>query len=81
MWKYLETGEVPSGAEVVNTKTIVRTKKRVLVSQASCDRGLTMCAGGSVAAAMSAMLTAACSDKCVWCLRDEGLAKDFKICY
>jgi hypothetical protein len=40
-----------------------------------------MCAGGNVAAAMSAMLTEACSDKCVWCLRDEGLAKDFKICY
>jgi hypothetical protein len=35
MWKYLETGEVPSGAEVVKMKTIVRTKKRVLVSQAS----------------------------------------------
>ena len=40
-----------------------------------------MCAGCNVAAAMSAMLTDACSDNCVWCLRDEGLAKDFKICY
>jgi hypothetical protein len=40
-----------------------------------------MCAGCNVTAAMSAMLTDACNDKFVWSLRDEGLAKDFKICY
>ena len=35
LWKYLETGEVPAGAEVVKTKKTVKTKKGVLVSQAS----------------------------------------------
>jgi transposase len=35
LWKYLETGEVPAGAEVVKTKKTVKTKKGVLVPQAS----------------------------------------------
>jgi transposase len=35
LWRYLEAGEVPAGAEVVKTKTAVKTKKGALVSQAS----------------------------------------------
>ena len=35
LWKYLETGEVPAGAEVVKAKRVVKTKKKVVASQAS----------------------------------------------
>jgi transposase len=35
LWRYLETGEVPAGAEVIKTKKTVKTKQGVLVSQAS----------------------------------------------
>jgi transposase len=35
LWRYLETGEVPAGAELVKTKKGVKTKKDALVSQAS----------------------------------------------
>jgi transposase len=35
LWRYLETGEVPAGAEVIKTKKTVKTKKGALVSQAS----------------------------------------------
>jgi transposase len=35
LWRYLETGEVPAGAEVIKTKKTVKTKKGELVSQAS----------------------------------------------
>ena len=35
LWKYLETGEVPAGAEVVKTKKTVKRKKGMLLSQAS----------------------------------------------
>jgi transposase len=35
LWKYLETGEVPAGAEMVKTKKGIKTKKGVLVPQAS----------------------------------------------
>jgi transposase len=35
LWRYVETGEVPAGAEVVKTKRVVKTKKEVVASQAS----------------------------------------------
>jgi transposase len=35
LWRYLETGEVPSGAEVVKTKRVVKTKKGAVAPQAS----------------------------------------------
>jgi transposase len=35
LWRYLETGEVPAGAEVIKTKKTVKTKQGALVSQAS----------------------------------------------
>jgi transposase len=35
LWRYLETGEVPAGAEVVKTKRVVKAKKGALVPQAS----------------------------------------------
>jgi transposase len=35
LWRYLETGEVPAGAEVIKTKKTVKTKKGALGSQAS----------------------------------------------
>jgi transposase len=35
LWKYLETGEVPAGAEVIKTKKVVKAKKGVLAPQAS----------------------------------------------
>jgi transposase len=34
LWRYVETGEVPAGAEVVKTKRVVKTKE-VVASQAS----------------------------------------------
>jgi transposase len=35
LWRYVETGEVPAGAEVVKKKRVVKTKKEVVASQAS----------------------------------------------
>ena len=35
LWRYVETGEVPAGAEVVKKKKVVKTKKEEVASQAS----------------------------------------------
>ena len=35
LWRYVETGEVPAGAEVVKKKRVVKTRKEVVASQAS----------------------------------------------
>ena len=35
LWRYVETGEVPAGAEVVKKKRVVKTTKEVVASQAS----------------------------------------------